>query len=397
MPKINPQILVWARESAGLPRDEAAQKLGINPAHGVAPVDRLSAFEAGEAEPSRPLLVKMAKQYRRPLLTFFLSAPPRTGDRGADFRTLPDEAPPAVKANLDALVREVQARQSMVRAVLEEEEEAEPLPFVGSRNITDGQRPVLASLQALLAVKLEAYRAQSSAEAAFKLLRASVEKAGVFVLLKSDLGSYHTAIETEIFRGFAIADKVAPFVVINERDARPAWSFTLLHELTHLILGQTGVGNARAENEIERFCNDVAGEFLLPRSDLARLSVSVEMTLEETEKRIGKFAKALNLSRTMVAYKAWRADILGRGAFDALTRRFRRQWLEGREFSRERARQQDGGPSYYTVRRHRVGDELIALARRMMASGALSTSRSARILDVKPHQVQALLGLGAVR
>ena len=336
MPKINPQILVWARESAGLPRDEAAQKLGINPAHGVAPVDRLSAFEAGEAEPSRPLLVKMAKQYRRPLLTFFLSAPPRTGDRGADFRTLPDEAPPAVKANLDALVREVQARQSMVRAVLEEEEEAEPLPFVGSRNITDGQRAALSSLQALLAVELEAYRAHSSAEAAFKLLRASSEKAGVFVLLKSDLGSYHTALETETFRGFTIADEIAPFVVINERDARPAWSFTLLHELTHLILGQTGVGNARAENEIERFCNDVAGEFLLPRSDLARLSVSVEMTLEETEKRIGKFAKALNLSRTMVAYKAWRADILGRGAFDALTRRFRRQWLEGREFSRER-------------------------------------------------------------
>ena len=267
-------------------------------------------------------------------------------------------------------------RRGAWRAVLEEEEEAEPT-FVGSRNITDGAGRTLIAAS-VASVELEAYRAHSSAEAAFKLLRASSEKAGVFVLLKSDLGSYHTALETETFRGFTIADEIAPFVVINERDARPAWSFTLLHELTHLILGQTGVGNARAENEIERFCNDVAGEFLLPRSDLARLSVSVEMTLEETEKRIGKFAKALNLSRTMVAYKAWRADILGRGAFDALTRRFRRQWLEGREFSRERARQQDGGPSYYTVRRHRVGDELIALARRI--------DGVRRVIDVKIRQ-----------
>ena len=284
----------------------------------------------------------------------------------------------------------------MVRAVLEDEEEAEPLQFVGSRNMTDGWRAVLLSLQSLLDAKLHAYRAQPNADSAFKLLRTSAERAGVFVLLKSDLGSYHTAIETEVFRGFAIADEIAPFVVINERDARPAWSFTLLHELTHLVLGQTGVSNARAENDVERFCNDVAGEFLLPRSDLEMLPISPGMSLDEAEKRIGILAEDLNLSRTMVGYKAWRAGMLSRGEFDALIGRFRSQWLLRRDSSRERAREQEGGPNYYTVRRHRVGDELITLTRRMMASGALTTSKSARILDVKPHQVQALLGIGAV-
>jgi transcriptional regulator with XRE-family HTH domain len=71
MPRVNPEILSWARETAGLSRGEAVEKLGINDARGVAAVDRLAAIESGAAEPSRPLLLKMARHYRRPLVTFY--------------------------------------------------------------------------------------------------------------------------------------------------------------------------------------------------------------------------------------------------------------------------------------------------------------------------------------
>ena len=135
---------------------------------------------------------------------------------------------------LDALVREVRARQGMVRAVLEDEDEAEPLPFIGSHRIEDGPEAVLASLKSLLGLA-------KNIEPAVELLRRRAEAAGIFVLLKGDLGNHVSAIDTSIFRGFSIADKVAPFVVINDQDARPAWSFTLLHETVHLLLGQTGV------------------------------------------------------------------------------------------------------------------------------------------------------------
>ena len=48
-----------------------------------------------------------------------------------------------------------------------------------------------------------------------------------------------TAIPVEIFRGFAIADSIAPFVVVNDRDAKPAWSFTVFHEVSPLMAGKT--------------------------------------------------------------------------------------------------------------------------------------------------------------
>lgn len=390
--KVNPKILVWARETAGLTREEAVRKVGIRAAHGVAAVDRLAELEDGTAELTRPTLVKMAKQYRRPLLTFYLSAPPRKGDRGADFRTLsPDEHSPAYDALVDTLIRDMQARQSMVRAALEDEDEAEPLAFVGSRQMSDGRETVLRSLRTLIGVDTETYYGQPNADAAFGLLRRAAEDAGAFVVLQGNLGSHHTAMDTNIFRGFSLADEVAPFIVINDNDSRAAWSFTLLHELAHLLLGQTGVGGARVENQVERFCNDAAGEFLLPERHFIALDVTRGMELEATAELIEEFARDRNLSRAMVAYKAYRAGRIEYPVFDALSSRFREQWLQDRNSQRQRAREREDGPDYYVVRRHRIGDGLVGLVLRMMDAGALATSKAAIVLGLKPTQVHKLI------
>ncbi|GAH48079.1 unnamed protein product, partial [marine sediment metagenome] len=271
MPQVNPKILRWARDTAGLDIAEAAQKLGLREKRGVAPEERLAALEAGEVEPSRPLLLKIVKQYRRSLLTFYLSAPPQRGDRGQDFRTLPEDYSETDEALLDALIRDIRARQSLVRAVLEDEEDTAPLPFINSMNQSDGVEALVNGIRKTLQLTLEDFRAEANRNDAFNLLRSHTEEAGVFVLLIGNLGSYHTAIALETFRGFAVADQIAPFVIINDQDSRAAWSFTLVHELAHLWLGETGVSGGTAEGGVERFCNDVAGEFLLPASELSEL------------------------------------------------------------------------------------------------------------------------------
>ena len=395
MPKVNHEILKWARETAGLSPEEAVRKLPIRDAWGVKAVDRLGALETGQIEPTRSTLVSMSKQYRRPLLTFYLSAPPRKGDRGTDFRTLSVGSAPATDAILDALIRETRARQSMVRAVLEDEDEADPLPFVRSKSMSDGQPAVLAALKTLLDVSVKTFHAQPRADAGFELLRTAAEAKGVYVLLKSDLGNYHTAMDTEVFRGFTIADEVAPFIVLNDRDARQAWSFSLLHELVHLILGQSGIGNARIENNTETFCDRVAGDFLLPVDELGLLNLAGAAETEmEVAERISKFANERNLSRTMVAYRAFGNGMIRRDTFNSLYEMFRQQWQQERSRQRERNRQEDVRIDYYVVRRHRTGNALVELTRRMIGAGALTTSRAAKILAVKPHQVQALLDAG---
>ena len=395
MPRVNPEIMVWARESAGLTQEEAARKLGFRDSGISTAAEKLAAVECGRKEPSRPQLVKMAGRYHRPLLTFYLSRPPRQGDRGTDFRTLSADRSARDEARVDALVRDIKARQSMVRAVLEDEDEAEPLPFVGSHRLGDGKAVILGSLRALIGVDLSTYRAQPDPSAAFALLRSRVEASGVFVTLKGDLGNYVTAIETTVFRGFSIADKVAPFVVINDQDARSSWSFTLLHETTHLLLGQTGVSGEYSENETERFCDDIAGDFLLPADAMDRLDFDDPRKFENILERVSTFANESNVSRAMVAYKAYRSRLITQELFRRLNSVFRQQWREERERNRVQAREQETRLDYYTVRRHRLGDRIVGLVGRMMAADALSTSKAARILGVKPRQVQPLLDTGA--
>jgi feruloyl esterase len=150
-------------------------------------------------------------------------------------------------------LRDVRARQAMVRDVLLDDDAHRELQFVGSSSMDDGTAAILASIRQTLKLDVAEYRAQTSAETAFALLRAKAEAAGIFVLLIGNLGSHHSSIDVEAFRGFALADKVAPFVVINDQDATTAWSFTLLHELAHLWLGKTGVSGRSADLQIEKF------------------------------------------------------------------------------------------------------------------------------------------------
>jgi len=395
MPKVNPDIMRWARETAGLTLEEGATKIDLHQARGVSPVDRLAALESGDDEPTRSLLTRMAKQYRRPLLTFYMTAPPRKGDRGQDFRTLPEDYSDTDEALLDALIRDVKARQSIVRAMLEDEEDTEPLRFVGSLRMSQGISVVLSSIQETLRIDRSEFRAAPSPSEAFTLLRNRVEEVGIFVLLIGNLGSYHTAIDLEIFRGFALADDIAPFVIINEEDAHSAWSFTLLHELVHIWLGQTGVSGLRAEISIERFCNDVASEFLLPRSELKQLDIDDRTDLESAQRQISEFAMNRNLSASMVTYKLYRMGSIDFESWKILSETFRKLWVDQRKERRIRAREQEGpGPTYYTIRRHRIGKALLELVGIMIRTGAITTYKAGKVLGVKAKNVQTLIDTG---
>jgi Zn-dependent peptidase ImmA (M78 family) len=392
MPRVNPQILTWARETAGLPLETAAKKLAVRDARGVSGRDRLAAIERGDKEPSRPLLVRMAKLYHRPLLAFYLSEVPRTGPRGKDFRTLPPEYSRTQDALVDTLIRDLRARQEMIRAILEDEDEASRLPFVGSMAMKDGSDAVLQSIKKTLDLDRDRYRSRQAGRASggFSYLRQQAEHAGIFVLLMGNLGSHHTNIDVEMFRGFALADDIAPFIVINDQDAETAWSFTLLHELCHIWLGATGISGMDASVAIEAFCNEVAGQFFLSASELAELE-DVSGTIAAQAARIYDFAKVRGVSGSMVTYRLYLEKLIGSDQMRELSAFFRVQWLRLREDLRERNKDQDGGPNYYTVRRHRLGEALIGLARRFIAERILTPSKAAKVLGVKPSNVFTLV------
>ena len=109
-------------------------------------------------------------------------------------------------------------------------------------------------------------------QAFLKLLIQKSEALGIWVLCNGIVGNNtHRTLDVEDFRGFAIADPVCPLVFINNKDAKAAQIFTLVHELAHIWIGQNGISDVGLENdlelehgEVEAFCNQVAAEVLVP-------------------------------------------------------------------------------------------------------------------------------------
>ncbi len=392
--QINPRVLRWARETASLTLDEAAERLGLTTSARSSAADKLADIEGGRKALSAAQLLRAATAYRRPLIVFYLAEPPARGERGEDFRTTGAQVTPRDNAILDALLRDLRARQQLLRAMLEDEEEAGPLPFVGTALVGDDPIRVAAAIRSCLGITLSVQREAKGPEPLFALLRAAAERVGVYVLLLGDVGSYHSDVGENVFRGVAIADHIAPFIVINDNDAQAARSFTLLHELAHIWVGASGVSGPLASSvlsKVERFCNDVASELLLPDVELAD-SVAIRAADFQTALRATEeVAQAWNVSQPLVTYRylrsGWISDQMAGELFSYFADRLRRF----KQQSRARREPEGTGPSYYTVRRHRLGRALLDVVRRGLQGDVITHTKAAKILGVSPASVGPLL------
>jgi Zn-dependent peptidase ImmA (M78 family) len=392
---LNPQILKWARETAGLSVGEAAHALAFKDARDRTAAQRLQSMEAGEEEPSRSVLLGMSRVYHRSLLVFYLSDPPRTGDRGQDFRRAPGMQPPEYDPTLDALIRDVRGRQGVVKDLLEQTEPAQ-VDYVASVTMDVQPAELARRITNRLGFSLAEFRQRPTVQAAFTYLREKVEASGAFVLLLGNLGSYHTNIPSGVFRGYAIADSVAPFIVVNDQDAAVAWAFTVLHELTHLWLGATGVSGGSSDTQIESYCNSVAGEILLPEPEMNELHFLRRASLQETVEAVARFARVRNISRPMVAYKLLRVGLITSARWRDLDKHYEDEWIaaQARPTSKEKS---ESGPSYYVVKRHRLGRALLDLVRNSVAEGFLTHTKAGRVLGVKPRNVDPLIHMAGMR
>lgn len=395
MQMLNPDILRWARKTAGLTVEEAAHVIELREAHGTSGPERLAALEAGKEEPTRPLLLRMARAYRRSLLVFYLEQPPKIGDRGKDFRTLPGGAEPLYNPVLDTLIRDIRGRQSIIKSLLEDSE-VERLPFIGSATMHIPASTLAERITKQLKFDLASFRQQNTIEDAFAYLRSRTESSGIFVLLLGNLGSYHTNIAVDTFRGFALADEIAPVAVVNDNDAVSAWSFTTLHEVAHLWLGATGLSGWATGLAIEQYCSDTAAEILLPPKELEEFARLGTPTLDQLVERVSRFADKRNISRAMVAYRVFRTGSISQKTWDDLKDRFNKDWLAHKEREALKQKLREGGPSYYVVKRHRVGKALLGLVSRSLGEGLITYTKAARLLGVKARNVEPLLSSGIV-
>lgn len=254
---VNPDLLVWARERAGLEVEDLAGRF-----------PKLELWEAEELKPTLKQLEGFAKATRAPIGYLFLQEPPVEEVPIPDFRTPGNVHIGHPSPDLLDMVHVCLQRQEWYRGFARINRE-EPYDFVGSASTSDDVVEAAASIRATLVLDVEERRRLPTWTDALRQFIELAEETGVLVMCSGVvLNNNRRPLDPAEFRGFALSDDLAPLVFINAADTKAAQMFTLAHELAHIWLGQSAVSDTRAasfpDHEVERWCNQVAAELLVP-------------------------------------------------------------------------------------------------------------------------------------
>lgn len=296
----NAAMLQWAVERAGLPLEVVTKRLNVSD-------DRLTNWLEGVDRPTFRQAQELASVLHVPFGYLFLEKPPAEELPIPDLRTVGNDPARRLDVNFRDLLSDVLFKRDWFREFLEESE-GRTLPFVGSFSVDADPKKVAADILKVL-FKGEAAPTASNWEDYLRNLMVCAEKAGIWVMRSGVVGNNtHRPLSVQQFRGFAISDAIVPLVFINGRDAKAAQIFTFAHELAHIWLGSTGISNVLigeadygVHSAVERKCNKIAAEFLVPEAGFAAQWRS-EDTLNRNADRLCRYYR---VSRIVIVRRAF--------------------------------------------------------------------------------------------
>ena len=364
---INPAILSWSRQRAGLSEAQVAKGLMVK-------LERLKAWEGGQSLPSFNQAQKWAAIVHVPFGYLFLKAPPPEYLPLPDLRTVGGVFPEKPSLNLMDTVTDVLRKQDWYLEYLQDHERS-PLSFVGSFSIRSPIKDVVADIRRVLGVT-DAF-ARMGYEDYVRALVNGAEEAGILVMRSGvALGNTHRKLDVSEFRGFAISNPMAPVVFINSADAPTARLFTLMHELAHIWIGSTGVsdGSSQSARQEEAFCNAVAGEFLAPEL-IFRAHWDSDVHWEEN---LGPLAGRFRVSTLVIARRARDLGYISNDQYGTYYRRILQEYRD----------KGGNGGDYYRTAAIRNSTRLSKAVLAEAQSGRILLRDAGKLLGVQPAKLK---------
>lgn len=296
--------------------------------------DKLSLWENGDSDkfPTINQAKAIAKCYRIPFAGLYMNASDiniKHLPQMRNLRTLPDAMVDNSALNL-AIADVLSARELLLESKKALKETV--VQFNMSINCPDDNVAQWAGeIRRTLGIDSNVQYKCRSARQLYLYIRNLAEVAGAFV-------HCFTGVDTEIVRGFAIYEDLMPIIGLNNDDRYPAKTFSIIHELVHLIKRSSAVCNDMTNSlslqAEEVFCNAVAGAVLVPTVNLSRQLG--EYTHDEIDLDVvSSLADKFSISKEVICRRLLDTGKITQQRYSQLTTAIRLQFESERKAAQE--------------------------------------------------------------
>jgi Zn-dependent peptidase ImmA (M78 family)/DNA-binding XRE family transcriptional regulator len=364
---INPDILIWARRRSQLSQSVLAKKLSTS-------AETLNKWEMGQKAPTIRQAEAIAAKTHIPLGYLYLNEPPIERLDLPDLRTVNGIQPNSPSSELLELAALMRERVSWYAEYLRDQGLTSN-NCVGRRSSTEDVNQIVNDIRRILAISEGDYSADQ--DKYLRLLIKKIEQAGILVMKQATIRN-HRHLSVSEFRGFAISDPVAPLIFINFADVSCARLFTLIHELAHIWLGQSGISDAHPDTDkaIEIKCNAIAAQFLVPEDQFLSSWQNERSWMEN----ILQLRRQFRTSRWVIAR---RAESLGKITLP----QYREYTAELRAEYVERDKNRKDGGDFYITKKSQISKPFSKAIVSEALSGKLLLREAGQLLDMRPPHV----------
>jgi Zn-dependent peptidase ImmA (M78 family) len=369
---VNGKVLAWARTLRGLDVENAATLLDISP-------DELRAFESEAKRPLVSLLRQMSAKYHINFTSLLMPEPLPLEEHPTDYRVRRGKR----SLSIDTLV----AREEVLDALEAFEDigaEAQrivPKLNIGRAALEEEPEAVAVRERKRFGVSVLEQRQWKSLGDARREWRKRIEKHGVF--------TYMIPMPPDELSGFAILHNGLAAICVNDKEATEgAKIFTLFHEYCHLLLRETGISDENNSNRVERFCNEFAASFLIPRNSLIEAIGNVQLPHVFSNADVKRFATRFRVSNSAVALRLEKTGCAPKGFYDRCTGR----WDPPAE---PRPVASEPQPSYLKMRLKRIGRLHATTILRAVERGVMNSFDASQLIGLRAStfsKVKAELG-----
>lgn len=374
---VQPGVVRWALERAGMREDNKAfQELGV------------PGWLSQEKEPTLKQLERFAQKTHVPFGMLFLPEPPKYKPVIPDFRVRGGAEPRVFSGDLTDMIHIVQGRQEWFRDYAVDYG-LEPNRYVDIARLQDSPSDVAQQMRDEFEYNPTRY---SSTDEARRDLFEIFEEHGFLVFISGKVGSgTHRALDPQEFSGFSLFNEYAPAIFVNGRDTKNAQVFTLLHELGHLLLGQSGVSDSQGEQVFvgsaknrersstnsERWCDSFAAHFLVPADQLREQCKKHKHPAGEEQ--IHKLSRVFSASTLTVLNRMYSEKLLSFEPYRELYNLMQEEAIRAAHESRAK----NSGGDYYRTQHYALGKRFTQALVQDARRGRTSYVQAQRLLDVK--------------